>query len=73
MRYIVITIGAKKVLIFDFYFHQLYPEIFIETPRLILRQWNETDHKPYIGLKPRQGCYGVFPICFNGRPKHWRK
>jgi ribosomal-protein-alanine N-acetyltransferase len=37
------------------------PEIFIETPRLILRQWKETDHRPFIQLNMDRDVMEFFP------------
>ena len=37
------------------------PQIFIETPRLILRQWQETDHEPYIQLNQDEEVAEFFP------------
>jgi RimJ/RimL family protein N-acetyltransferase len=35
--------------------------IFLETPRLILRQWEESDHKPYIRLNADKEVMEFFP------------
>ena len=35
--------------------------IFIETPRLILRQWQQSDHKPYIKLNADPEVMKFFP------------
>ena len=35
--------------------------IFIETPRLILRQWKESDHEPYIRLNADKEVMEFFP------------
>lgn len=37
------------------------PQIFIETPRLILRQWQESDHEPYIQLNMDNEVMEFFP------------
>jgi RimJ/RimL family protein N-acetyltransferase len=36
-------------------------KIFIETPRLILRQWTETDYQPYIELNQDKDIMEFFP------------
>jgi len=36
-------------------------EIFIETPRLILRQWQLSDHEPYIALNQDADVMEFFP------------
>jgi RimJ/RimL family protein N-acetyltransferase len=35
--------------------------IFIETPRLVLRQWTETDHEPFIELNLDRDVMEFFP------------
>jgi RimJ/RimL family protein N-acetyltransferase len=35
--------------------------IFLETPRLILRQWKESDHEPYIELNADKEVMEFFP------------
>jgi len=40
---------------------QIMSRIFIETPRLILRQWTEADHKPYIELNSDEDVMEFFP------------
>jgi RimJ/RimL family protein N-acetyltransferase len=35
--------------------------IFLETPRLILRQWQESDHEPYIQLNADKEVMEFFP------------
>jgi RimJ/RimL family protein N-acetyltransferase len=35
--------------------------VFIETPRLILRQWQESDHEPYIQLNADSAVMEFFP------------
>ena len=35
--------------------------IFLETPRLILRQWRESDHEPYILLNTDRAVMEFFP------------
>ena len=37
------------------------PKVFIETPRLILRQWAVEDHKPYIELNQDKDVMEFFP------------
>jgi [ribosomal protein S5]-alanine N-acetyltransferase len=37
------------------------PEIFIETPRLIIRQWQQSDHEPYIALNQDADVMEFFP------------
>jgi RimJ/RimL family protein N-acetyltransferase len=39
----------------------MIPEIFIETPRLILRQWKETDHEPFVKLNMDNDVMEFFP------------
>jgi ribosomal-protein-alanine N-acetyltransferase len=36
-------------------------QVFIETPRLILRQWKEADHEPYIRLNMDPDVMEFFP------------
>jgi [ribosomal protein S5]-alanine N-acetyltransferase len=36
-------------------------EIFIETPRLIIRQWQQSDHEPYIALNQDTEVMEFFP------------
>ena len=38
------------------------PQVFIETPRLILRQWKETDHEPFIVLNGDKEVMEFFPV-----------
>src|SRR5476651_14958 len=40
--------------------------IFIETPRLILRQWKSADHEPYIRLNMDQEVMEFFPSLLTG-------
>jgi hypothetical protein len=35
--------------------------IFLETPRLMLRQWQESDHEPYILLNEDKEVMEFFP------------
>jgi len=37
------------------------PQVFIETPRLILRQWKASDHEPYIKLNRDTNVMEFFP------------
>jgi len=37
------------------------PEIFIETPRLILRHWQESDHEPFVQLNMDKDVMEFFP------------
>jgi RimJ/RimL family protein N-acetyltransferase len=37
------------------------PHIFLETPRLILREWQESDYEPYIGLNADARVMEFFP------------
>jgi RimJ/RimL family protein N-acetyltransferase len=39
-------------------------QIFIETPRLILRQWQEDDHEPYIVLNKDPEVMEFFPSAY---------
>ena len=39
-------------------------QIFIETPRLILRQWHEDDHEPYIALNKDPEVVEFFPSTY---------
>ena len=41
------------------------PAIFIETPRLILRQWKESDYDPYIQLNSDKEVMRFFPSVFS--------
>jgi RimJ/RimL family protein N-acetyltransferase len=36
-------------------------KVFLETPRLILRQWKKTDHEPFVKLNMDKDVMGFFP------------
>jgi len=36
-------------------------EVFVETPRLILRQWKETDYRPFVQLNRDKDVMEFFP------------
>lgn len=44
-----------------FIFALMKPKVFIETPRLILRDWKTTDEAPYIALNADKAVMEFFP------------